>query len=96
MAQVTTKLNTTVQQTVSDYVTTAYKGQLYYTQNPDEGLHAVVFVPDADYPVPMATEVVVLARVIDDTVIIEQDTTDRPLIHELQKRGVSRSQITVK
>jgi hypothetical protein len=96
MAEVTTHLNTIVQKTVADYVTPAYKGKLYYAHNQDEGLHTVLFVPDNDYPVAMETEVVIMARVVDDTVIIEQDTTDRPLIHKLQANGIPHEQIIVK
>jgi hypothetical protein len=96
MAEITTKLNAIVQKTIAEYVTPAYKGKLYYAHNQDEGLHTVLFVPDIDYPVAMETEVVVVARVVDDTVIIEQDTTDRPLAHKLEQNGIPHEQIIMK
>jgi hypothetical protein len=96
MAEITTRLNAIVQKTVADYLSAAYKGKLYYAHNQDEGLHTVLFVPDNDYPVAMETEVVIMARVVDDTVIIEQDTTDKPLALKLQANGIPPEQIIVK
>lgn len=37
--------------------------------------------------------VVVLARIVGDTVVIEEDTTDRPLVHALTQAGIPREKI---
>jgi hypothetical protein len=37
--------------------------------------------------------VVVLARIVDDFVIIDEDTTDRPLWQELVQAGIPRERI---
>lgn len=39
--------------------------------------------------------VVVLARVVGDKVVIEEDTTDKKLIDALLQRGIPRSQIVL-
>jgi XisI protein len=37
--------------------------------------------------------IVVLARIADNHIIIDEDTTDRPLVHELVRAGIPRDQI---
>lgn len=34
-----------------------------------------------------------MARIVGDSVIIEHDVTDRPLLHELMRAGIPREQI---
>lgn len=47
-----------------------------------------------DYPVKnMGAGVVVMARMLDDKIIIEEDTTDKPLLDALLQRGVPRDKI---
>jgi hypothetical protein len=48
-----------------------------------------------DYPTRTheASLVVVLARVVDDKVIIEEDTTDKPLVDALMQKGIPREKI---
>lgn len=80
---------------VQGYATPAYRAKTFYAFNPEQSLYAVIFVPDADYPVPMGTEVVVAARIAADVIIIEHDTTDKPLLNELLRRGIPREQIVL-
>lgn len=47
-----------------------------------------------DYPSRKATAgVVVLARIVGDQVVIEEDTTDKPLIDALLQRGIRHENI---
>lgn len=39
--------------------------------------------------------VVVFARIVGDKVVIEEDTTDKPLIDALMQRGIPREQIVL-
>lgn len=39
--------------------------------------------------------IVIFARVVEDTIIVEHDATDRPLLDALIQRGVPRSQIVL-
>lgn len=95
MDRLVTDLGAIVEEVVRGYATSAYKAKTYYAQNMDDGLHTVIFVPDADYPVEMRTEVIVTVRVAGQHVIIEQDTTDRPLYEELMRRGIPRENIVL-
>ncbi len=48
-----------------------------------------------DYPTRTheASLVVVLARVVGDKIIIEEDTTDKPLVDALMQKGILRENI---
>jgi hypothetical protein len=37
----------------------------------------------------------IMARVIDDSVVVESDKTDRPLYEELLRAGISREHIVL-
>lgn len=36
-----------------------------------------------------------MARITDNKIFIEEDTTDRPLVHELERAGIPRDQIVL-
>ena len=58
--------------------------------------HQTYAVVDVTFPNRSAEDyaaVVVFARVVDDKVVIEQDTTDKPLYKRLVQRGVPETQI---
>ena len=40
-----------------------------------------------------ASGVIVLARIVENRVVIEEDATDKPLVDALEQRGVPREQI---
>ncbi len=81
---------------VRDYVTQAFKGQLYFSVSEDEALYSIVFVPDDNYPVKVETDIIVAARILNNMVSIEKDTTDKPLYKELMRRGIPRENIILK
>lgn len=59
-----------------------------------DDLHQTYTVTAVDYPTHKATAmVVVLARVIGEQVVIEEDVTDRPLLDALLQQGLRREQI---
>jgi hypothetical protein len=58
--------------------------------------HKIYGVNAVDYPTRRETAgVVVLARIVGEQVVIEEDMTDKPLIDALLQRGVPRSQIVL-
>lgn len=63
----------------------------YYMEDLARQQYAVVIVPDRPRPFP--ARVVVMARVVEDWVLIDEDTTNKPLWEALVKAGVSRDQI---
>jgi hypothetical protein len=53
-------------------------------------------VAAVDYPVREdVAGIVVLARIAGDKVVIEEDTTDKPLVEALTQQGVAREQIVL-
>jgi hypothetical protein len=58
--------------------------------------HQVYTVVAVDYPTKKdLAYVVILARIADDHIIIEEDTTDKPLVNALLQRGVPREKIVL-
>lgn len=58
---------------------------------PDHAGYGVIVL---DYPVrQQPAGVVVFARIVGDYVVIEEDTTDRPLVDKLTAKGIPRDKI---
>lgn len=82
-----------VQEEVEKYAGNGEGGnlRLYPLHNEGKQTFAVTAV---DYPRHRTpASVVVMARVVGEWVIIEDDKTDKPLFRALMQRGVPRSQI---
>ena len=87
-------LDAIVQHEVADYNNAvAWKAKGYYLADKDNGIYTVIDVPDVDHPTARQPIIVVMARIVDDKVIIDEDTTDRPLYEELMRNGIPREQI---
>lgn len=87
-------LNVTVQREVEDYARGGdWKATTYPVSDPVRQTYAVVVVPDRPRPFP--ARIVVMARVVDDHVIIDEDTTDKPLFEELMRAGIPREKIVL-
>ena len=80
-----------VQREVEDYAGPAIKAQMYPVTDHQRRTYTVVVVPNL--PRPFKARVVVMARIVDDIVIIDEDTTDKPLVHELVRAGIPREKI---
>lgn len=84
-------LRQTVKDTVFSYVGGGFNVRMFTLADEEHGIYAVNIV---DSPVrKQPAGVVLLARVVGDQVVIEEDTTDRPLFQALMHRGVPREQI---
>lgn len=57
-------------------------------------LYVVLDVPD--YPRDQIILAVVMARIVDDYVIVDTDRTDRPVYKELMLHGVPREKIILR
>lgn len=84
-----------VRREVADYHGPALKATTYYFEDSANRIYAVIIVPEYEYPRKTKTGVVVVARIVGDTVIIEEDTTDRPLYQELMRAGIPREKIVL-
>ena len=86
------ELTQIVQREVQDYAGSMLKGKSYTVVNTEEHVFAVVDVPD-HFPRKFPVSIAVMARIVGDLVIIDEDTTDRPLVNELTRAGIPREQI---
>jgi hypothetical protein len=87
-----TNLAHIVRREVQSYAGPMLKGKSYMVLNTEQNLFAVVDVPD-HFPRKFPVSVAVMARIEGDVVLIDEDTTDRPLVDELVRAGIPREQI---
>jgi hypothetical protein len=84
-----------VRREVAAYNTPAWKSKSYFLEDGQNQVYGVVDVPESDHPNAPQPIFIVLARVVDDTIIIHQDITDRPLYEELVHAGIPREKIVL-
>lgn len=82
-----------VRSIVQDYSGLSIGSTTYAVNDDVQRIYTVVIVPD--HPRRFKARVMVMARIVDDTVIIDEDTTDRPLVSELVRAGISREKIVL-
>jgi hypothetical protein len=71
---------------------TSYKAQTFAISDRVRQTYAVVVVPDLPRPFP--GRIVVMARIVGDIIVIDEDTTDEPLVDALMiNGGIPREQI---
>lgn len=74
---------------------TGYKTHLYHFADYDQQLYGAFSIPDKDHPTLKKLRFIVLARVRDDKVIVEEDISDHPLYERLMEQGLSRDHIVL-
>ncbi|MBI1279187.1 MAG: hypothetical protein GC179_13760 [Anaerolineaceae bacterium] len=87
------QLTEIVRREVKAYDGPAFKAKTYYFEDFKDQAFAVVIVPDYKYPTASKAGVTVMAHIVGDKVVIDQDITDRPLYEELIAAGIPRKQI---
>lgn len=88
-----TQLDEIVQREVAEYSGPSLKATTYAIFDHEQRIYAVVSVPDQ--PRKFHTGVIVMARVADDRVLIDEDITDRPLVDALVQAGIAREKIVL-
>jgi len=89
------ELKETVQLEVADYSRARdWKAKSYYLENPANDTFTVV-VPNKDHPFIDKPRFIVMARIVEDKVVINENTTDRPVYEEQMRAGVPREQIVL-
>jgi hypothetical protein len=88
-------LSDILRQVVRTYATHGYNmaGQpmkLYFVENPQEQVFAVLGPYD---PGDRQAEIVMMARIVNDLVIIDFDKSSKPLFSALKRAGIPESQI---
>jgi hypothetical protein len=77
---------------VAGYATRSLNATLYYIHDDANRIDSVVVVPTKRATAP---HIMVMTRIDGEQVIIEVDTTDRPLQDALLNTGIPRSQIVL-
>jgi hypothetical protein len=86
-----TSLKTLLKEEIAWYAAGGTNLRTFLLSNEDEAVYAVNIV-DSPKRHQMAG-VVVLARLQGDQIIIEEDSTDKPLYKRLMERGIPREQL---
>jgi hypothetical protein len=73
-----------------------YKDTSYYLQDSVKQIYSLIIVPDDDHPLLKAPRLMILVRVTADNIVIEVDTTDRPLYQALVRAGIPREKIILR
>ena len=79
-----------VQREVADYHGPALRATPHYFEDAQNQKYAVIIVPEYESPRKSKSSVVVMARVVGEKVIIDEDLTDRPLWEELVRARASK------
>jgi hypothetical protein len=86
-----TGLSALAKQLVMDYAADSIRAKTYFVEDAAHHVFAVLDVPDHPRQFPAA--MVLMARIVDDYVVIEHDIHDRPLWQALVRAGVPRDKI---
>lgn len=84
---------TVVQDAIERYLGPLYKGTLHSIPDLDRKHFALLAIPDASRT--FKPSIVLFARIVDDSIVIDVDTTDQPLVDTLVDAGIPRSQIVL-
>ena len=84
-------LKETVRDVMTGYAREGLNSRSYLTHDDDNNILSVVTVPQDKNPSFMS----LLVRIVAETVVIERDQNDKPLVDALIQAGVSRNQIVL-
>jgi hypothetical protein len=97
MVRINDHLETIVREEIRDYNRArAHKAEAYVLCDDEQGLYAWLILPEEGHPFLTKPKVAIMAKISGSYVIIEEDTTDRPLYQELMRRGIPREQIILR
>jgi len=85
-------LAATVEREVKGYVRPTINGLMVNVSNPKKSVYGAAWLSGEAH---LTSHLVVMARVVDDTVVIHADNPDNPLADELVRAGIERRQIHV-
>ncbi len=89
------ELKSILQREIDDYERGETIGGTTYVASDPEKERYLVYVVTGQTGRPPRAVVVIAARIVDGQIIIDEDISDRPLVNELIRAGIPRSQITL-
>ena len=87
------ELKQTLREIMQDYAGEALNGHLYLTSNDDEGLFTIMSIANVRGETVIETGIVALIQY--ETIIIERDISNKPLVDALLQAGVPCEQIVL-
>jgi XisI protein len=87
------KLEIVLEKVMSSYVAKGFNGHSYFMKNDAERIMSIEanFVFDGERYI----EISILARIVGNRIVIEDDKTNKPLVNALLQAGVPREQIVL-
>jgi XisI protein len=85
------ELKQILREAMQDYAGEALNGHLYLTSNDNEGVFTIMSI--ANVRSEKIVETGIVARIEYETIIIEHDISNKPLIDALVQAGIPREQI---
>jgi hypothetical protein len=83
-----------LEQAIQSYANAHYwQEKAFFIADKERQTFAVITLASKQHPFVQGSSVVVMARVIDGYVLIDEDITDRPLVKELVLAGIPREKI---
>jgi hypothetical protein len=86
-------LDTVLEKALSSYVAKGFNGYSYFMKNEAERIMSIEanFVFEGERFI----EISILARIVGNRIVIEEDKTNKPLVDALLQAGVPREQIVL-
>lgn len=88
----TATLRHEIQEYAGDVHTPFGQSQLYFTENADQQVFCIT-IPHISSDLP--AELLIMAHIADDHIVIDIDNTDKPLVEALLQAGVLPEQIVL-
>jgi hypothetical protein len=82
-----------VERELREYAGEGLNGKTYFTHSDDQSIMSIVFVGKVRDRRFATTSI--MARVVGNQVVIEEDKTNKPLVDALVQAGIPREQITL-
>jgi|SRR5690606_7974244 len=87
------RLKSILEDTLSGYAGEALNGHLYLTKSNQDALFSIMSIAKVGDETVIETGIV--ARIIAETIIIEKDISNKPLVDALVQNGIDRKQIVL-
>lgn len=87
------RLKAILEDTLSEYAGDALNGHLYLTKSNNDALFSIMSIAKIDNETVIETGIV--THIIAETIIIEKDVSNKPLVDALVQNGIDRQQIVL-
>ena len=91
-SELTEILRREIQEYAGDVATPIGNAQFFYTENLDKRVFCVV-VPHLSPNLPAS--LLLMAHIVDDRIVIDIDTTEKPLVDALRQAGIPQGQLVL-